>query len=202
LEYALKDLLEKEYPAPLREIRVANLREIKPPQIKTEKKTIRVQTKDVKFPQWFKKYKPDRQIKELIKQIQELEVLVVNDKQNPVPVILIDQSGREYAIDVAGGGGGTTTSSDIGTTPVSGQLVLAATNTQEPLGSSQSVKNGLIIQALSGNSNNIYIGASGLNANSGFELQAGQATSIAIDNVASVYVYGTKDDGVCYISSK
>jgi len=86
---------------------------------------------------------------------------------------------------------------------LTGQTSVAVTGTAIKMSSDNSeLKNGVIVQALSGNSASVYIGGSGVTTNNGFELQAGQATSLAINKLSSVYINGTAGDGVCYIAVK
>lgn len=67
---------------------------------------------------------------------------------------------------------------------------------------SQVLTNGLIIQALSTNTASIYIGDKSVTTGTGFELQAGQATSIAINNVNKMYVIGSNNsDKCCWIGN-
>ncbi len=59
----------------------------------------------------------------------------------------------------------------------------------------------VIVQALSTNGASIWVGPSGVTTGTGFELQPGQATSIAIADLTSVYVIGTSGDKACYLGS-
>jgi len=47
----------------------------------------------------------------------------------------------------------------------------------------------------------VFIGGSTVNNTTGFELQAGQATSVGINNVNKLYVYGATGNGVCWIGA-
>lgn len=85
-------------------------------------------------------------------------------------------------------------------TPRNGRATIAVTNTAAVLSGSLAVY-GVIIQALAGNGGNVVVGDSGVTAANGYELQPGQATSIAIDNVNKMYVNGTAGDGVCWMGS-
>lgn len=88
------------------------------------------------------------------------------------------------------------------TTPTSvkyARATISVTNTAVQLGSN--AVSGVIIQALSGNAASIYVGDSSVTTSNGFELQAGQATSVAIDNTNRLYINGTASDGVCFIGS-
>lgn len=86
---------------------------------------------------------------------------------------------------------------------LTGQTSIVTTGTAVQLSSDTSeIKNGVIVQALSGNTNSIYIGGSGVTTSNGFELQAGQAASLAINKLSSVYINGTAGNGVCYIAVK
>ena len=62
--------------------------------------------------------------------------------------------------------------------------------------------NGVIIQALATNVGKVYIGGSAVTTGTGFELQAGQATSAAVANLSALYVIAASSgDGICYIGS-
>lgn len=65
----------------------------------------------------------------------------------------------------------------------------------------QTVKNGVIVQALSTNVGNVYIGGPDVTTGTGFQLQPGQATSVATDNLARLAVIGTSGNKICYITS-
>lgn len=82
-----------------------------------------------------------------------------------------------------------------------GQKTVAAAGTAEAISGSVAV-NGVIVQALAGNAGNVFVGDSSVDSTNGFELQPGQATSVAIDNLNKVYVdAANNDDGVCFIGS-
>lgn len=80
-----------------------------------------------------------------------------------------------------------------------GQATVSVTNTAVQL-TNQAVS-GVVVQALAGNSANVVIGDSSVTTSNGFQLQPGQATGVAIDNVDKLYVNGTAGDGVCWIGS-
>lgn len=85
-------------------------------------------------------------------------------------------------------------------TPLYGQATVSVTNTAVQL-SNQALTVGVIVQALAGNVNNVVIGDSSVTTSNGFQLQPGQATSVAVSNVNKLYVNGTAADGVCWIGS-
>ncbi len=59
--------------------------------------------------------------------------------------------------------------------------------------------NGILVQALSGNTASVFIGGTGVTTVTGFELQKGQATSFAVANISLLYVVGSNtSDGVCW----
>lgn len=90
-----------------------------------------------------------------------------------------------------------------GRSVLSGQASVVVTNTAVAISSDdEEIKNGVIVQALSDNSGSVYVGNSSVTTSSGFELQAGQATSIGVYKLSEVYVNGTAGDGVCYIASR
>lgn len=92
------------------------------------------------------------------------------------------------------------TSTAAPTVARSGQKLVAVTNTAVALSAAAAVV-GVIISGLAANAGNVYVGPSGVTTGTGFELQPGQATSIAIDDVAKVFVNGTAGDGVSWLGS-
>lgn len=64
------------------------------------------------------------------------------------------------------------------------------------------LQEGVIIQALSTNTVSIFIGKVGVTTSTGFELQPGQATSIAVDNTNTIYaISGSASQGLCFVGS-
>lgn len=126
-----------------------------------------------------------------------------------------------------GGGGGTTSFQDAdgnavraeldgsGNVPVSGSVTTAAptavrngkktvasAGTAEVIVGSSTTVVGVVIQALESNTGLVYIGNSSVDSTNGMELQAGQATGLAIDNLNKVYVdAAVTGEGVCFIGS-
>lgn len=77
-----------------------------------------------------------------------------------------------------------------------------SSGTAVAISTSQAIQNGVIVQALSGNAASVYVGATGVTSSTGFELQPGQATSIGVNNLSSVFVISTTSgDGICFIGS-
>lgn len=89
----------------------------------------------------------------------------------------------------------------IGSTVVFGRTLASTGNAVQLTSSDKDLKNGVIVQALSTNADSVYIGDSGVTTSNGFELQAGQATSIAVDNINKLYLAGTTGDGVCWLGA-
>jgi hypothetical protein len=84
--------------------------------------------------------------------------------------------------------------------PFSGQKT--STGSAVAIATSQAFVNGVIVQALSTNAASVYVGPSGITTSTGFELQPGQATSMAVNNLNAVFVIASSSgDGVCYIGS-
>lgn len=96
---------------------------------------------------------------------------------------------------------GTSVVDNLGSTVYTGQKTVAVTNTAIAISTAQTIKNGVIVQALAANGANVVVGGSSVTTGTGFQLQAGQATSLAINDLSSVYVNGTAGDGVCFIST-
>lgn len=111
-----------------------------------------------------------------------------------------DSNGKPKAAQV-NDDGSLTIADKIGTLVIQGQVTIGASATQF-MSADTLIKNGVIVQALSTNAHVVYIGGSGVSASNGFELQAGQATSIAIDNLNKLYVAGTLNEKICYITTR
>jgi len=97
----------------------------------------------------------------------------------------------------------TATPPALPTTPLYGRTVIATGGTPVA-GPNKAITNGagFIVQALSGNANSVYVGDSAVTSANGFELQPGQATSVALANMNELYVNGASvGDGVCFIGS-
>lgn len=87
------------------------------------------------------------------------------------------------------------------TTEVNGQTTGTTAGTAVQL-ASHSLINGVIVQALSTNTTSIYIGTSSVSSSNGFELQPGQATSVAVSDTDAVWIVSsTNGDKVCWIGS-
>ena len=70
----------------------------------------------------------------------------------------------------------------------------------DPLG--QEINHGVIIKALSGNADKVYLGDGNVSAITGFVLAAGEEALIKISDLDSVYIDANSDgDGVSYIAS-
>ena len=95
--------------------------------------------------------------------------------------------------------GNLTTSVATPSTIRNGQVTVAVTNTAVQLSAGVCV--GVVVQALAGNAGNVVIGDSSVTTANGMQLQPGQATGVAIDNINKIYVNGTAGDGVCWIGS-
>ncbi len=130
-----------------------------------------------------------------------ITILAVTDDGNVEPRrILVDPSTGRLKTNTTVTG--ILTVDNLGTTVITGQKTVAVTNTAVALvTSSTPVKNGVIIQALTANSTTVVVGPSTVTTANGFQLQAGQATSLAIDDLATVYINGVAGVGVCFITS-
>ena len=90
------------------------------------------------------------------------------------------------------------------TAVVSGRKTVTTAGTGEALGSSTALGEGVIIMALKDNTNNVFVGDSSVDKTSDkqYELEPGEATAIAIDDIAKVYVdVTTNGEGVQFIGS-
>lgn len=96
---------------------------------------------------------------------------------------------------------GSLINNPLPSTPITGQLTIAVTNTAVRL-PNITISVGVILQALKGNGTNAFVtGPNGVSTSTGFQLQPGQATSTAVNNLNSIWINGTAGDGICWIGS-
>lgn len=82
----------------------------------------------------------------------------------------------------------------------SGQKAVAAANTAEALVATSTPCLSVTVKAKHANTNMIYVGASDVTSSNGFVLDAGEAVTVDIDNVADVYIDAdTNGEGVSFI---
>ena len=98
-------------------------------------------------------------------------------------------------------GGGSGVGSTIGNSVLTAQVVAGIT-AMSLAASPIRIMNGLIVEALSTNTASVYIGGIDVDSNGGFELQPGQSTSLAINDISKVYVIGNGSDKVSYITTQ
>lgn len=138
--------------------------------------------------------------------------------QTTVPVSgpLTDTQLRANAVIVNGVVTGPLTDTQLRATPVpvsgtvnpttpstlrNGQITVASSGTRVPLAGSTAVVS-VLVQALSTNTGSIWVGDSTVTVSIGFELQPGQSTGIAIDNLSKVFVDATTNgDKACFLGS-
>lgn len=83
-----------------------------------------------------------------------------------------------------------------------GQKAVTTAGTAEALGSTQALKKGVLVKALSTNTGKVYVGGEDVDSATGFELDFGDMTYIEIDDLAKVYVDAAEDgEGVSYVAS-
>lgn len=63
------------------------------------------------------------------------------------------------------------------------------------------LNNGVTVKALAGNGAVVYVGLSGVAANTGFQLSAGQEHFFRVINPATLFVIGTTGSTVCFEGS-
>lgn len=112
-----------------------------------------------------------------------------------VPVAVDKATGAVVTEGGGGGSGGTNGNLYVG-------QQTSNTSAVQLTASSEALSNGVIVQALSTNTASVFIGGSGVTTATGFELQPGQATSVAISNLDLLYVIGSDNtDKVTWIGN-
>jgi len=102
--------------------------------------------------------------------------------------------------------GTVTASTSAPSATYQGQKKVAVTGTAVVIGSSQALTIGLIITASPGNTNDIYLGDSGVNntaapSGNGYRLMPGQSVRVSGNNVNLWYINGTANDFVTWIGN-
>jgi hypothetical protein len=124
--------------------------------------------------------------------------LVAKSDADNTPVILeADAATKRLKVSavITSGGSG----SSIPATFLNGQQTTTTGAVALPVGT---LTQGVIIEGLSTNVASVWIGNSTLTAANGYELVAGQATSIAVSSLSAIYVLGANStDKIAWIGS-
>jgi hypothetical protein len=116
------------------------------------------------------------------------------------PVVVTTDGRLEITgtVGVTSGGGAVAL-----TTVIQVNQILATSSTVTTVLSTGALTVGVIVQALAANTAIVVIGTTTttFNAANGFELQAGQATSVATSNLNNIGLSGSSANGVCWIGS-
>jgi predicted secreted Zn-dependent protease len=118
------------------------------------------------------------------------------------PVAVYASTGSELVNVKANSGGQVSTTSNLvpASTVISGQKAVTTAGTEVVLDSSTAVLS-VTVKAKHGNTNMIYVGTNPVSSSTGFVLDAGEAVSLDVDNLADVYIDAdTNGEGVSYIA--
>lgn len=115
----------------------------------------------------------------------------------PLSSVTVTQATGTNLHTVVDSGSITATPPALPSAMLSGQQAATGTAAALPSGS---LVNGVIVQALSTNTASVYVGKTGVTTSTGFELQPGQATSVAVANLSDVFIVGNTQS-VCWIGS-
>ena len=122
----------------------------------------------------------------------------IDDNQNPSHVYVYDDANSQWT-----GWDGVVTASlsdDIPTTLANGQKTVTTAGTAEVLGATTTIQ-GVIIKALSTNTNSVYVGDSSVDSTNGYVLRRGASVAFDIDNLDDVYVdVDTNGEGVSFLT--
>lgn len=125
-------------------------------------------------------------------------------RATPIPIsgtvtatgLLTDTQLRATPLPVSG-----TVNPTTPTTVRNGQITVTTSGTRVALAGSTAVV-AVVVQALSTNTGSIWVGDASVTVSNGFELQPGQSTGIAIDNLSKVFVdASTNGDKACFLGS-
>ena len=83
-----------------------------------------------------------------------------------------------------------------------GKTTVTTAGTEVTLASSQAIKSGVTIKALSGNTGLIFVGANPVTSATGLELNAKESVFLEVANLTTVYIDSAEDgEGVTYIAT-
>ena len=117
-----------------------------------------------------------------------------NDIKTAVEVIDNAISGSEMQVDVK--------EVDLPTTVYHGKTTVTTAGTEVTLASSQAIKSGVTIKALSGNTGLIFVGANPVTSTTGLELNAKESVFLEVANLTTVYIdSAVNGEGVTYIAT-
>lgn len=124
-------------------------------------------------------------------------------------VVHVDDNGGSLTVDVTGAlpaGTNNIGKVDINSEPIPSTIynnhkTVTTAGTAEALAASTAVKS-VVIRALLSNTGVIYVGDSSVSSSNGIELQAGDAITIEIDDLAKVYLDASvSGEGVSYLAT-
>jgi hypothetical protein len=92
-----------------------------------------------------------------------------------------------------------TVTDDVPNTLSNGQKTVASAGTAEVLGVATAIQ-GVLIQALSTNTGNVYVGDSNVDSTNGYVLSRNASVAFDIDNLNDIYIdVDTNGEGVSYL---
>jgi hypothetical protein len=101
---------------------------------------------------------------------------------------------------VADGGGSLTVDLAAVTAVVAGQKTVTTAGSHVALGSSTTLKSGVRVKALHGNTGWIYVGPDGVTSTTGCVLDAGEEVFVEVNDLATVYIDASVNgEGVSFI---
>lgn len=106
-------------------------------------------------------------------------------------------------VPISDNGGSLTIDGSVDINPnstiLNGQKTVATAGTAEALAASTACK-WVIVKALTSNTGNVYVGNSSVSSSNGYILEPGEAISLDVDDLATVYIdVDTNGEGVSYI---
>jgi hypothetical protein len=99
--------------------------------------------------------------------------------------------------------GQVSTTSDLtpASSVISGQKVVTTAGTEVPLATSTEILS-VTVKAKHGNTNMVYVGTNPVSSSTGYVLDAGEAISLDVNNLADVYIDAdTNGEGVSFIAA-
>ena len=119
------------------------------------------------------------------------------------PVYLVDSgSGTDATVQLADGTSIVVSGVTLPAAIRHGQTVVASAGTEVTLTTTQAIVTGVIVKALSTNTDLMYVGANPVTSSTGFELAAGEQVFIAVADLTTVWIdSAVNGEGVSWIAT-
>lgn len=118
-----------------------------------------------------------------------------------MPALGVDGDGN-YQAQSVNSSGQSVVAPAVPSTFVCGRKTIAAAGTEEALGATQALTQGVWIKALPTNTGLAYVGKNPVTSGTGYPLAAGEQVFVPTDDIADVFIdVATNGEGVAYLGA-